>query len=1214
MGREHAEASSQSRLHKQEAKDQEDVRLEHPASSLSESRLRYLQRTIGNQAVQRLIAQKKLGNPGGEATVPTARVQRQPTAPDLEALDEEEALALESQSPLSAPSTPADEDDTNQSTDPFAVDSQTAPPVTLDSDAVAPDNQPPAPETPAATQQPQPQSPAPGMPPVSSQMPTATGTPNGNGVGAPTSTQPPNPEQAETAPAAAPPAEAAPVNPAGEQTVAAQPLPPLQMPTVNAFVTADAGTDVGTGAPVVQSEETRARLSERASRIMAVAAELEVRIRTRGAAALAQLTASFETARTQASTDTAQARAMIQARYAAGRARVTAMFEAAHAAMQSTVSGKEQQVNAADSAEQGRLQSLSSETVTQIEDAPTQFDEGAERVGETESERATSSADTFAENATSMAQSRANSGSGDADVQAAKAREFPQAGSEAAGHFRDGGDEAESGIQDLVTEGETQFGEQTESVVSEVESVADTALQKIPEITGTMLERLSTLLTGSEGDLDSAFAQIMSALDESEAKAQAEIDQAEATMMSQLDAGYTQASEGIQSQVDQVAQQVLQGGNDAAAELNNYQGNNVEAAFAAAGQSEQLLYGQVEGFEATLDSSIPEIEASLASGNEAYAAGFTSSLSAVDGQIEQLIGSLQGGLSTTENAFEAQTEEEVGGFQETLTGAVDATGGAFSEVVGAMGDAANQALEQLSSIIGGAATESVAKMQTESSALEGEFSQANAEIEANAQKGFWEKVWDEIKEIVSSVMFWIGVGLAAIVIAIAAIVSAKAALIVGAVLLVVMFVVTTVQRGISLWEEDAPWYKWVVFIVFRPTLGLFDALGLSGLIEGTFGYDLVTWRKLSEDEQAKRMAGGIVAAVMLIVTWGASKVVPVRGAPGGRPLPPRVEPPKIEPPKIEPPKVEPPRVEPPAEKPPVDTPDRPPTDTPDRPPQDTPDRPPVPEVANGTLTQSEAAQLQAIANRYNTEIHVVGSRANGTGRNINNPDLPVGKGPGTRSDIDVRIDGQADINSGGRLSNDISNVSNGAGNIVSSGLPEVPSQPPFIPFRPSRGGGVPPAETPPVEPPKVEPPKVEPPKVEPPGEKPPDTPEPTEPVRPGVGDTPDSATLSDAGRALDKGAVKKKDGTIIGFTRAGRAIQKHGSRSPEVWGDPAGKSPTELNASGQAVVDQIANSPDTVWTARHHTRFGDVLEGKLPDGRGARWSGDGKKFHGFLEP
>jgi hypothetical protein len=87
-------------------------------------------------------------------------------------------------------------------------------------------------------------------------------------------------------------------------------------------------------------------------------------------------------------------------------------------------------------------------------------------------------------------------------------------------------------------------------------------------------------------------------------------------------------------------------------------------------------------------------------------------------------------------------------------------------------------------------------------------------------------------------------------------------------------------------------------------------------------------------------------------------------------------------------------------------------------------------TGEGYLTPDEVKELQAIANKYKTTFYVVGSRAEGRGRNIFRTDLPVGKdSPGvtTRSDIDVRIDSEVDINSRGGLSNDIANVSNGAG-------------------------------------------------------------------------------------------------------------------------------------------------------------------------------------------
>ena len=111
-------------------------------------------------------------------------------------------------------------------------------------------------------------------------------------------------------------------------------------------------------------------------------------------------------------------------------------------------------------------------------------------------------------------------------------------------------------------------------------------------------------------------------------------------------------------------------------------------------------------------------------------------------------------------------------------------------------------------------------------------------------------------------------------------------------------------------------------------------------------------------------------------------------------------------------------------------------------------------AGDGTLTPGERAELQRIADKYDTPIDVVGSRAAGRGRNIYTR-LPVAKDPPdapgtTRSDIDVRVDGQAVIDSQGRLADELLEMSEGAGNIHDSSLAIYPSRPPFIPFRPQR--------------------------------------------------------------------------------------------------------------------------------------------------------------------
>jgi RHS repeat-associated protein len=102
----------------------------------------------------------------------------------------------------------------------------------------------------------------------------------------------------------------------------------------------------------------------------------------------------------------------------------------------------------------------------------------------------------------------------------------------------------------------------------------------------------------------------------------------------------------------------------------------------------------------------------------------------------------------------------------------------------------------------------------------------------------------------------------------------------------------------------------------------------------------------------------------------------------------------------------------------------------------------------GTLTVDEALELQDIADRFNTQLEVGGSRAAEKGRNIDNVALPVGKGGGTRSDIDIRIDGQVDIDTEGALSDAILEVGNGAGKVMNPFVGLTRPTPPIIVFRP----------------------------------------------------------------------------------------------------------------------------------------------------------------------
>ncbi|MBX8547547.1 hemagglutinin repeat-containing protein [Pseudomonas cichorii] len=100
--------------------------------------------------------------------------------------------------------------------------------------------------------------------------------------------------------------------------------------------------------------------------------------------------------------------------------------------------------------------------------------------------------------------------------------------------------------------------------------------------------------------------------------------------------------------------------------------------------------------------------------------------------------------------------------------------------------------------------------------------------------------------------------------------------------------------------------------------------------------------------------------------------------------------------------------------------------------------------------------------------------------------------------------------------------------------------------------------------------------------------------------------LSNAGKVLDPA---DKSGQL---SLAGRALQKHGSREGSAFPSVKG-SPSEINAQGQKIADEILNNPASTVTHKDTGRFGKVMDIVAPDGRGLRYDANGK-FIGLLEP
>ena len=88
-----------------------------------------------------------------------------------------------------------------------------------------------------------------------------------------------------------------------------------------------------------------------------------------------------------------------------------------------------------------------------------------------------------------------------------------------------------------------------------------------------------------------------------------------------------------------------------------------------------------------------------------------------------------------------------------------------------------------------------------------------------------------------------------------------------------------------------------------------------------------------------------------------------------------------------------------------------------------------------------------------------------------------------------------------------------------------------------------------------------------------------------------------------------------GVTPIGRAYQKHAGnaqRAGTFTGEVTGNV-TKNTEQGMNYLNQILDNPNTTAVVRNTKAYGDVLDIRMPDGTGVRYSADGSTFIGFLE-
>ncbi len=90
------------------------------------------------------------------------------------------------------------------------------------------------------------------------------------------------------------------------------------------------------------------------------------------------------------------------------------------------------------------------------------------------------------------------------------------------------------------------------------------------------------------------------------------------------------------------------------------------------------------------------------------------------------------------------------------------------------------------------------------------------------------------------------------------------------------------------------------------------------------------------------------------------------------------------------------------------------------------------------------------------------------------------------------------------------------------------------------------------------------------------------------------------------GKASEIDWTTRGgqYTRAGRALQKHANRADSPWAKykPAKDDPESYNKTAYEAVKEILTDPNATWKTVNREGFGEVLEIRVGDGRGLRFS------------
>jgi hypothetical protein len=752
---------------------------------------------------------------------------------------------------------------------------------------------------------------------------------------------------ATAAPTRAKGAEPKPMSPAGSSAPPERPATasPTSQPIPLPIIDAGAGSLVP---PRKRSPEDRSRVADLVATFLGESWQLRQQMQQASDSALLQVRELFGRQRADAQAATSAVINTVIAAYGAARAQISGLFAIGRATIQADVAAARGQVLTTEIGETSKLVVAGPTTVSALQASGARYDPEAVAIGDAEALRLTNDSEEKARAARELGESRGAAAAGNSEVRQEKREGFRALAKEVATHIRETGAAGAAEARKSAADAKGVFSGQAEALVAGVQETAAAAVAKLPLLSKPVVHRQDVLQTDILATLDKTSVSTLASLVDAERTAVDGFKSGLDSFVTLLDLAEQQASDAIQAKAESGVADLEIHSSGVVAMVEGDEAIDPGAAATIL----SLAIGQEGERHATLSGALAAGISALNTEVGNAGLSFAESVSVGEGatarQIEQTVSTTGKSLDQTRASVLSELNREVEAYGKNVTDAVTATVAGLTQTSTTLNGEVDRALIDLRKNIAVPVDKTIAANQKDLNELPGSLAKANAEIDARHNRGFWSKVWDAIVDIVTSLAFWIGMLLLAIVVIIGIIWGSFAALIAGLVLLAFAIVWTTILRVKSLIDDGAPWYRWVTYIVTWPFVAPLDALGLFGLIEGAIGYDIVTGRELSEDEAAQRMASGIVSVVLIVVTWGVGKAVAPRApvSPKLPPVEPPVKPPVLPSEPIPPPKPPvplPPEAIPPQPKPLPPEPPTPPKPLPPEPPKPVPPEPPKPE-------------------------------------------------------------------------------------------------------------------------------------------------------------------------------------------------------------------------------------------------------------------------------